>query len=202
MHLHIISRKTAIKHGLKKYFVGKPCGNGGVGERYVRGECLCEICRLEKYSKKKIRYHSNIELSRACQQEYVQKKLEEVIGYKKMYYQKNKKEIYEKRRAYIKRKPELHQAMSIKRRCASIERVAPWFGELDKFVAEESKSLAMDREIATGIKWHVDHCVPLLSKTASGLHCATNLQVIPAYVNLSKINKMIMIEPFDWISYA
>lgn len=41
----------------------------------------------------------------------------------------------------------------------------------------------------TGEKWEVDHIVPLISKVVCGLHCETNLQVMPASENRRKGNR-------------
>jgi 5-methylcytosine-specific restriction endonuclease McrA len=60
--------------------------------------------------------------------------------------------------------------------------------ELDELVLEEAFILAAQREESTGIKWSVDHIVPLNHKHASGLHNAWNVQVVPALWNSIKRN--------------
>lgn len=57
-----------------------------------------------------------------------------------------------------------------------------------EFVMEECSLLAQDREEITGMKWHIDHIVPLFHKDACGLHVAANLQVVPAWWNYKKRN--------------
>lgn len=90
-------------------------------------------------------------------------------------------------------------AINAKRRSAKRQRLPSWFGEIDQFAMTEAADLAKRRESITGQEWHVDHMIPLMARKASGLHCASNLQVIPATLNLQKNNKMIFTEPGEWI---
>jgi hypothetical protein len=72
---------------------------------------------------------------------------------------------------------------------AKINRTPQWLDNDDVWIIQEIYDLAYKRYEMTGIKWHVDHIIPLQGKLVSGLHVPSNLQVIPAYTNISKGNK-------------
>lgn len=73
-----------------------------------------------------------------------------------------------------------------RRRFAARNAAPKW---ANRFFMQEAYDLARRRTKATGIRWHVDHIVPLLSPLVCGLHVEHNLQVIPAAQNISKNNR-------------
>lgn len=58
----------------------------------------------------------------------------------------------------------------------------------NKFFIEQAYDIARKRSEVTGIRWEVDHIVPLKSDLVCGLHTHENLQVITKFSNLSKKN--------------
>jgi len=62
----------------------------------------------------------------------------------------------------------------------------PAWADKDKILEFFKEAQKLTEE--TGIKHHVDHIVPLVSKLVCGLHCEANLQVLTAFENLSKGN--------------
>jgi hypothetical protein len=92
-------------------------------------------------------------------------------------------------RRRLKEKPEIIRAANtIARRNRRLRRPT-WFGELDRFVIEEAARLAAERQATTGVKWHIDHILPLCGKAVSGLHVWNNIQVITAVENHRKRNR-------------
>lgn len=89
-----------------------------------------------------------------------------------------------------------------RRRAALANRIPVWYGAFDEFVIEQAYELTVLRERATGKAWHVDHMIPLLGRAASGLHCATNIQVIPETLNRRKGNRLQFTLPGEWILHT
>jgi hypothetical protein len=78
-------------------------------------------------------------------------------------------------------------ANNSKRRSLRIQRTVSWANEKE---IEKKYAFAKFMEwITLGIKYHVDHIVPLQGKNVCGLHTHDNLQVIRATQNLKKGNK-------------
>jgi hypothetical protein len=124
------------------------------------------------------------ESSRMWQQENPEKRKE----YRRKWLQENAEKHREIVRKWQQENPEKRNANAAKRRASKLQRTPHWLTEDEVFMIKEAYSLAKLREKTTGIKWHVDHIVPLQGDTVSGLHCPENLQVIPGSENISKKN--------------
>ena len=61
----------------------------------------------------------------------------------------------------------------------------------DKETMSEFYRKAKELTISSGIRYEVDHIIPLVSNIVCGLHCEDNLQVLPIMDNRAKSNKLI-----------
>lgn len=88
--------------------------------------------------------------------------------------------------AWAKKYPEKQNALNMKRHAAKLRRTPPWadLTAIAWFYKEAQRLTKL-----TGIKYVVDHIVPLRGKKVSGLHVETNLQVITKAENSRKGNR-------------
>lgn len=100
-------------------------------------------------------------------------------------YEKKKDAIKAQHKSYRENNRDKVRAYTAKYRASLIAATTSWANE---FFIDEAYQLAKLRSKVTGIQWEVDHIVPLQSKYVCGLHCESNLQVIPAVENKRKMN--------------
>lgn len=89
------------------------------------------------------------------------------------------------------RKCSKHQAQSLSdssARRAGIDKATPSWA--DREAIKDVYTRCLMRSRVTGIKYEVDHIIPLKGKNVSGLHVHWNLQIIPAFENRKKSNKV------------
>lgn len=136
---------------------------------------------------------------------WVSANLDRYKAYQSDWFRAKDEEYKSKKRSeyslWAKNNPEKVRKLCAAYRARKLKATPSWFGELDELVMTEAYDLSRLREIATGFDWHVDHMIPLKSKTACGLHVWNNVQVIPQEVNESKNNRMIFTSPLDWLKF-
>lgn len=145
---------------------------------------VCQKCKIEKdnFSKKpgtKDGYRSWCKDCENISNKEYHLKNKEAICKRKKEYQLN--HYYNDKEQYYRRNAE---------RRADLARVY-WENDLTKFVLEEAFELAKLRQETTGVKWHVDHVVPLKGKGVCGLHVWNNFAVITAKENSIKGNRYV-----------
>ena len=210
----------------ERYFTGKPCRNGHIAERYVKGG-RCVQCKAEKDARyyqgdggDNIRarsarwYADNAAQANARGRDYhARKKDDPTYQAKRTTYNEQHRDrlrlLAQERRAT----PEARAAKAAKKRAdAHLYRayeqtrnarkrnaIPSWYGELDEFALREAAALIGARRAVTRIDWQLDHMIPIGARKACGLHCASNFQVIPRTLNARKGNKMILTEPGAWV---
>lgn len=86
---------------------------------------------------------------------------------------------------WAKRNPDKKASAVAMRKAKEIKATPLW---ANRQLIDEHYRLSRQLNMLTCKLYHVDHIVPLRGKTVCGLHVESNLQIIPASVNISKGN--------------
>lgn len=131
---------------------------------------------------------NNPDLVKKQRKEYYDRNKESVVSKSIEYAALNRDKVLSYHRARYAENKGIFFAKSAHRRARKLKATPDWQKELTEFVIDEAFCLARMRLFSTGIKWHVDHVVPLSGKSVCGLHVWNNFSVIPAVENLRKSN--------------
>ena len=192
------ARKIAKELGSLIYNSGSSCSHGHTSpDRYTsNGKCVtCSSSHntsIEKKEYDRVRYSEKREYVIGKVKRYRETNPEKVKLSKKLHKVNNLEKVRAYFRDYIKSNKSITNAENAKRRASKKKATPPWSNSwLEKLKIREQYIIAEVISTVTGVKHHVDHIVPLQSDVVCGLHCISNLRVIPASINMSKSNKLV-----------
>ena len=90
---------------------------------------------------------------------------------------------------WVRANPGKVNARTARRYACKTQATPSWLTEDDHWMLAEAYDLARLRTKVVGIKFEVDHIVPLRGRKVRGMHVPWNLQVVPHKTNRTKSNK-------------
>jgi hypothetical protein len=117
---------------------------------------------------------------------YRKENSERIKRYNAKYRTENSESIRKYDAKYKKNNPSKINASTARRRSLKLQRTPKWLTKSDYDAIREFYISAKELEKIFGIKYHVDHIIPLKGKSVSGLHVAWNLLLLTATENLKK----------------
>jgi hypothetical protein len=132
---------------------------------------------------------NNIDKELARDKAYKEKNKEQLALNRINRYRKNPEAEIAKVREWQKLNPDKVNASQAKRRANQLKATPSWLTDSQWLEIKNFYALAKKLEKETGIKYHVDHIIPLKGKNICGLHVPWNLQLLTAEQNLVKSNK-------------
>ena len=182
------TREEAKRTGAKYYFTNKPCTRGHVAPRKTKGNCI--ECIKEDWVSDNERRKAlpKSEASKAAGKRYYEKN-KEVVKAKAATRPREHQRQY--RETYRINNPDYHKVKCNARRRRHREATPAWLTKEQKDNIKQLYIEAQKLTKLTGVRYEVDHIIPLTNDSVCGLHVPWNLQVIPKLENLKKANKIV-----------
>jgi hypothetical protein len=162
------------------------CGETKVAALFARrGKGLQPKCKACNAAYRQ----ENRERVSATKQAWATRNIERSREIKRLHYARNREHCSERQNAWRRAHPEHRISDNLNRRVAHRNATPAW---ANLFFIDEIYALARLRTklLTGGVKWSVDHVIPLRSKTVCGLHTHDNLRVVPALLNVRKGNRL------------
>jgi hypothetical protein len=185
--MKIIKRFEAIALGLTHYFTGKPCTRGHVAPRKTKGcctECMREDWVTDNERRKAL---PKSEASKAAGKRYYERNKDLVKAKAAARPTETKNKF---KRNHKVNNPEYYRVLGNARRRRHREATPAWLSKEQKEAIKQLYTEAQKITKLTGVRYEVDHIIPLINDIVCGLHVPWNLQVIPKTDNLKKANKI------------
>ena len=145
--------------------------------------------REKRRKEKRDFYQANLEKELQRKRDFYAQNTEKEKARSARWRDENREYLRAKDRQDAKDRPAYFCYKTQKRHTAKLQRTPKWLTE------EQLRDIQTEYELSAwcsevmGIKYNVDHIVPLQGKTVCGLHVPWNLRVIPASDNFKKSNK-------------
>lgn len=182
------TRSEAKDTGATHYFTGLPCVRGHIALRKTKGacvECLREDWVTDNERRKQL---PKSEAAKAAGRRYYEKNKELVKA------RANHRPTEEKRKArrnWDKTHVDEKRINTSNRKRRHRMATPKWLTYLQKQEMKQLYLIARQLTQTTGVRYVVDHIVPLRSDLVCGLHVPWNLRVITQDENLQKSNKLV-----------
>jgi hypothetical protein len=182
-----VTREEAKRTGAKFYFTGKPCTRGHVAPRKTKGnctECMKEDWAIANNKRKEL---PKSEASKAAGKRYYERN-KDLVKAKAAARPNEEKRMHKGN--YKRENPEVYKVLCNARRRRHREATPTWLTTEQKEDIKQLYISAQKITKLTGVRYEVDHIIPLVNENVCGLHVPWNLQVIPKIDNLKKANKI------------
>lgn len=138
-----------------------------------------------------LHYEANREeyIKRAKDWYYANKEKKKEYDKKRYAVNKDEMRAYERERRKLPHRKAAHAEETRRRRMHLKQATPSWITQEDKQLIKDIYTLSAVYNLHSGLKWHVDHILPLRGELVCGLHVPDNLQIILATENIKKHNK-------------
>lgn len=116
-----------------------------------------------------------------------EEKLAKKRAYNVIWSERNKDRFVQMRKDWLSRNKHVEMER-VRRRQAAQRKATPKWASIQKM--REFYRAALEKSQETGVKWSVDHIVPLISDVVCGLHVEHNMQILPFSDNVRKGNRV------------